>query len=338
MPVVHLLSDVEPTVLTLCKQGANRQRIFLKKEQADEGLHELPGGGSLIRKAEGESWSYFYCVVAEPGRREDAGVGDGRGSTIEDEWADAEEIRKAAHFFAKSDRLITGLHDTVEPYGTLVENAVALADFEVLDPSGVKQTIRKGSWYVGIEPTPEGRASIDRGEFTGISLEGTGVRAAVELSKSEDERRTLWKRLGESLFGSDSLRKGTDTLNTDTPGEDHAVSETKTDTSEKLTTEVEELRKQQGAATTAITELSGIVKGLVERIDLKEKKDKDEEREPTVADLKKAVDELANTVGGKLDEFDTALDKLASQGSTQDTDSDQLKKSAKDSYELSGIL
>ena len=191
MPTVHMLYDVQPTVLTLCKQGANRQRIFLKKEQADEGLHVLPGGGGLIRKAEGESWSYFYCVVAEPGQREDAGVGDGQGSGIEDEWRDEDEIRKAAHYFAKSDRLITGLHDTVEPYGALVENAVALADFEVLDPMGVKQTIRKGSWYVGIEPSDAGRKAIDAGEFTGISLEGTGLRRAGRTREGDGGREGL---------------------------------------------------------------------------------------------------------------------------------------------------
>ena len=254
MPTVNFLSDVEPTVLTLCKQGANRQRIFLKKEQADEGLHVLPGGGSLIRKADGSDWSYFYCVVAEPGKREDAGVGDGAGSGVEDQWRDPEEIRKAAHYFAKSDKLITGLHDTVEPYGTLVENAVALADFEVLDPSGVKQVIRKGSWYVGIEPTAAGRKAIDDGSFTGLSLEGTGVREPVELAKSEDEKRTIWNKLGEALglTPAESLRKGSDTLTNDTSGEEKTVADTDKNT-EKLSSDVEELKKSTGAATTAIT-------------------------------------------------------------------------------------
>ena len=291
MPTVHMLHDVQPTVLTLCKQGANRQRIFLKKEQADEDLHVLPGGGGLIRKAEGESWSYFYCVVAEPGMREDPGVGDGQGSGIEDQWRDEDEIRKAAHFFAKSDRLITGLHDTVEPYGALVENAVALADFEVMDPMGVKQTIRKGSWYVGIEPSEAGRKAIDAGEFTGISLEGTGLREPVELAKaSEEEKQSIWRKLGEAL--GVPLREDTGRLNDDTSREETVTVDT-TKQDEALAGEVAEIKKQTGAATVAITELSGIVKGLVERFEMKEKKEKEEEKEPTPADLKKSIDELA---------------------------------------------
>lgn len=57
----------------------------------------------------------------------------------------------------------------------MVENAVALADFTV---DG--ETIRKGSWYVAIEPTEEGKAAIEKGEFTGVSIEGFATRELVE--------------------------------------------------------------------------------------------------------------------------------------------------------------
>ena len=107
---------------------------------------------------------------------------------------------------------------------------------------------------------------------------------------------------------------------------------------EALAAEVAEIKKQTGAATVAITELSGIVKGLVERFEMKEKKEKEEEKDPTPADLKKAIDELTNSVGTKLDEFEAAVDKLADPGSKQDTDPDTLKKKSDSGYELSGIL
>jgi hypothetical protein len=201
MPPVHLLYDVQPTVLTLCKQGANRQRIFLKKECGEGKAEvELNSRPELIRKADGDDWSYFYCVVAEPGNLEDAGVGDGAGSGIDDMWRDEEEIRKAAHFFATSDQLVTGLHDTVEPFGAVVENAVALADIDIMDPNGVMQTIKKGSWYVGIRPSDEGKAKIDAGEFTGLSLEGSGYRELVDLQKAEQQdKRSLLRKIAEAI-------------------------------------------------------------------------------------------------------------------------------------------
>jgi hypothetical protein len=330
---VHLLRDVQPTVLTLCKQGANRQRIFLMKEQKDEGLMPLPGGGEVLLKAEGDSWSVMYCVVAEPGKLEDPGMGDGAGSGVEDLWKSEDEIRKAAHYFAKSERLVTGLHGTVEPYGTVVENAVALADFDVTGPDGQPHTIKKGSWYVAIEPSDEGREKIDAGEFTGLSLEGTGYRELVELEKSqEDEKVSLLKRVAVALgLSPEALAKDSGTLNV-TPQEESDVDEKKFN---ELDGKVETLVKGHGALSEAVTGLVGTVNNLVERLDSKGKKE--EEAEVTAADLKKSLDEFTSTVAEKLEEFDGVLDKLADSGSVQDDKAD-LKKSSKEEFWGAGIL
>lgn len=336
MPKVNHLSNVQPGVLALCKQGANRQRIFLKKEQETQDRVGLPGGQRLLRKAdEGTDWSYFYCVVAEPDATEDPGIGDGRGSGIDDMWASADEIRKAAHYFAKSNPLVTGMHDTIEPYGAVVENAIALADFDVLAPDGTMQTIRKGSWYVGIEPTPEGKLAIDAGEFTGISLEGTGERTLVELAKQDGadaEKRGVLKKVAEYL--GLSLPTETGTLSTGTSEEDEDVDEKKIT---ELDAKVETIAKAQGAATTAIEGLIGTVNKLVERIDNGSSKEGDEK--PTPEKLQKAVEGLAKSFGDfaeKLDGIEADVSALAEGDSTQHND-DTIRKSKGDNP-LVGIL
>jgi hypothetical protein len=161
----HALFDVDPFAITIVKRGANRQRIFLKKEHGEPEV-TLPTGAIL--KDGGDDWTTFYCVVAEPGAEEDGGLG---APGIVDE----NEIRRAAHRFSKNRGYVNAMHGAMAEAGChVVENAIALTDFDV---DG--QTIRKGSWYLAIEPTPEFRAMIDSGEVTGVSMEGDGFREAL---------------------------------------------------------------------------------------------------------------------------------------------------------------
>lgn len=415
MAPVNLLYDVEPTVLTLCKAGANRKRIFLKKEcGGGKAEIELTSRSEVIRKADGEDWSYFYCVVAEPGNFEDPGVGDGLGSGIDDMWRDADEIRKAAHFFSKSDRLVTGLHDTIEPFGSVVENAIAQEDFTILDPEGTSQTIKKGSWYVGIQPTDEGKTKIDEGEFTGLSLEGSGYRELVELQKSQDEKRGLLKTiasaLGIELDAPEGLQKEDATfatlltaeqveesfedavsvlrrvmwrttapdfegdrskvittsvqqfaeyiasvvarvpdksaqalakeLGTLDPEPEEELNVADTDKLDALETEVQEIRKEQSATSTAITKLAGLTETLVNHITAKPAEgegDGEGGKAASASDLKKSIDELTEAVNSKLDELEEGVSALADQGSTQQGDPDELRKQ-REKDPLAGIL
>lgn len=341
---VNLLYDVRPEVLTLCKQGANRKRIFLKKEaeRADEGkLIALPGHESLIKKGAGDSWSHFYCVVAEPGNLEDPGSGDGMGSGVDDLWRDSDEIRKAAHHFAKSDKLVTGLHDTMEPFGVVVENAIAHADFTVLDDLGVEQTIRKGSWYVAIEPSDEGKAKIDQGEFTGLSLEGPGFRELAEIRKQDgdDEKRTLLRKVATYLGLGDPLPGDSGTVSTTTDSEDENVDAEAI--KKAVSEETDELRKEVSATSNAINKLTDLVEKLSTKFSERESKDGgdggDGEGKTSPADLKKAVDALSDKVNGALDKLDEKIDALAEDGSSQGGDGDQLRKNTSDDP-LAGIL
>ncbi len=177
MPV-NLIRDADVHAISIVGKGANRKRFFLFKSEPEEKADHIATGRLL--KEDGQ-WSAAYVVVAEPGWHESPGSAPGTDQTIEDRW-DEDEIRKAAHRFMANGALVNKMHESMEPYGQLVENAVALADFTV-----GSETIRKGAWYIAIAPTEEGREAIDKGEFTGVSIEGAAVRELVEKGSTGDE-------------------------------------------------------------------------------------------------------------------------------------------------------
>ena len=253
-------------------------------------------------------------------------------------WRNEEEIRKAAHYFMRTPKLVTGLHDTLEPFGSVLENAIAQADFAVLDPTGTSQTIKKGSWYVAVAPSEEGKQKIDSGEFTGLSLEGTGYRELAEVGDSE---KVSVLRKVASYLGLDAkaLAKESDTVDRRTE-EDDDVAET--EKLEALDTEVQELKKEQSATTTAITKLSGLVEKLVDgQLAEQKRRKKDDEEEktpPSAEELKKSIDELTEAVNTKLDDLEEGVTALLDPGSTQNNDPEKLLKERREKNPLAGIL
>lgn len=192
MAAKNALRDVNPLALTLCKQGANRQRIFLRKTAvAEKDMLTLAERMPILKTAD-DDWSVFYCVVAAPDAEEDPGLTGDQDSV--DIW-EAGEIRKAAHRLLKNGAFVNTVHDGPAAEGcAIVESAVALADLTV---GG--ETIPEGAWYVGIEPTEDLKKSIDDGDIEAISLEGSGVRIPLEKAASFGEvigakqlRDALW--------------------------------------------------------------------------------------------------------------------------------------------------
>lgn len=182
----NALTDAEIEALSIVTKGANRERFFLKKQHSAEAdLITMPGGGDMIAKSD---WSRVYCVVAAPDGEEDPGV-LASDQSVPDRWASEDEIRKAQESFVKNGSLVNKLHESLEPYGDLIDNAVAPADFTVDGIDGPK-TIRKGTWWVSIAPTIEGRAKIDKGEFTGVSIQGTAVRTLMEKAFNPSQPRS----------------------------------------------------------------------------------------------------------------------------------------------------
>lgn len=168
MPTI--LKDASITAISLVDRGANLKKIFLYK-RADDATPDTasanPGAlweSQLIKAGRApDEWSTFYCVVAVPNEVDQQG----------DVWT-ADEIRKAAHDFVEGGGLINFMHKTMEPVGKLVESSIALEEMRV---NG--EHIPKGSWYIAVRPNPEMKKAIERGEVTGISVQGSARREPV---------------------------------------------------------------------------------------------------------------------------------------------------------------
>lgn len=84
---------------------------------------------------------------------------------ITDAW---EEIRKAG---------LNDMHintDADEELGEVVECYIAPCDFQIGE-----ETVRKGTWLLGVQWSPEYFAKIEAGERTGLSMEGKAIRIEV---------------------------------------------------------------------------------------------------------------------------------------------------------------
>lgn len=321
MARVSQLSQVRPYAITICKEGANRKRIYLRKENQTEPAVKSPAPLRIL-KAEGD-WATFYCVVAEPDWIENPGMtGD-----VPDVWANEDEIRKAAHHFAQSDQLVNAFHDSLEPYGTVVENFLAQTDMQVEG-----ETIRKGSWVVGVAPTEEGRRAIEAGELTGVSLEGDGVRTVIEV----DDDRTILQKVKELLGVTTAIPAESGNVETTLAKEDDVtpITEEQIQNLETKATEqasaIEDIKKSGSATEAAVTGLVDTVKDLVGRLDAKNK-DEDDPKDK----LKKSLEGLVESV----EDIRKSIDALAEGDSTQDRspDTQPVKKTNPD-FPLAGLL
>ncbi len=159
---LYKLRGVNVRSLSVVPLGANRQ-VWALLKQGQQVERVVP-----ILKANG-SWRTAYIVVAAPGAVEDGGLG---ASGIEDTWS-AQEIRKAAHSFARNGSLTTAGHFG-QPFGKVVESYIATCDQRIGD-----QLVKAGSWVLGFQPSAEGRKAIESGQLTGVSIEGSGIREPV---------------------------------------------------------------------------------------------------------------------------------------------------------------
>lgn len=192
MATVHLLRDVDIEAISLVTKGANRKRIFLRKRDGEDGAVTVEGTSRLVKST--DAWSTVYCVVAEPDWEENAGQHGNQD--VPDVWASPEEIQKAAWRFMRNGALVNKMHESLDRYGHVVENFIAPVDFS---PEGSFETIKKGSWVIAIQPNDEGKAAIEDGTFTGVSIQGSGTREKVD--KAFDEYKHPRGKKGTSEGG-----------------------------------------------------------------------------------------------------------------------------------------
>ena len=163
----------------------------------------------FIKKS--ESQRYVLGVVYGPGDVD-----------CQDDYSTAPEIEKACHGFMKSlqdqsavskqmtDGILKALADggeveldITEVYedikkgalgvnhiawpddaGDIVESYIAPVDFDL---NG--EQIKKGTWLMGVVLSPENFEKVQKGELTGFSMGGSGLRVPDVLKKKKQHRR-----------------------------------------------------------------------------------------------------------------------------------------------------
>jgi len=367
---VHLLSDVDVVAISLVDKGANRRKFYLRKQDGPAAEEfEVPGPARLIKT---DDWSAVYCVVAEPGWRENPGIGS--LTDLEDEWESADEIRKAAHRFMKNGALVNKMHETLEPYGNVVENFVSQSTFLIGE-----ELVKEGAWVVGISPTDEGKAAIEKGEFTGISIQGTGVRKRVEKAQlppgaekdskgAQGPKAKKCPECGSTVksevmvcqncghkFGGAPVKKGEARQEgTLTPVEDHEstgwlraigskLGITKEDVGQFVEEKEEDVVSEASSdekfaeVQDAIAKNSKQVETLANRLaDIVEllagRKKEEEVAQPTTSEVYHRLEEVQKS----LDEIHTDVEKLGSGTSSQPAE--ERRHVVKSDHPLSGIL
>jgi len=168
------LTNLRVRRVSLVKRGANRRRILFKSDTGVAGFDVL--------KTDDER-QIAYGVVYEPG------VVD-----VQDEFAEAEDIEKAAHGFmvgiSSGESFIDERH-TDTPLGAyVVESFIAPTDFSY----DAGERIRKGTWVMAVHVPDKSDWERIKKDYTGFSMAGTAQR-----ERSADDYAT-WLREAQAAI------------------------------------------------------------------------------------------------------------------------------------------
>jgi len=330
----HLLSDVDVVAISIVDKGANRKRFFLRKSDDGAELFDLPSSNRLVKA---DDWSAVYCVVAEPDWEENAGRG-APDPSVTDVWKDADEIRRASHKFMRNGALVNKMHETLEPFGQVVENFIAPTDFWI-----DSEVIKAGSWVVAIEPSEEGRAKIEADEFTGVSIQGTGLRelqkqvqtdkdGTLEVRVDASENATWIQAIGKKLGLTEADVNASDTdqnVNKENDVADEKTNERLEKVEETLEKTSENVEKTAEAVSTLAARIADIAEKLAEK--------NTDERDPA-QEVYHRLDEVSKSLGESLDAIRSDVDKLAKGHSTQPETESSNGTVKKSDNPLAGLL
>lgn len=186
------ISDAQIQFVSLVDKAANKRSFLIAK--AEDGKASFSAYGKIV-KTDTDS-HYVTGIVYEPMTE------DSQGDCMTED-----EIRKAAHWFAKNGDGIDIQHNFEKfEKAEVVENWIAKADFEI-----GKEKIKKGTWLMTVEITdPEVWSAVEKGEITGFSMGGVGVYSEdnVDLdSLGKSESKSFFKKLAK-MFGFEVVEKG----------------------------------------------------------------------------------------------------------------------------------
>lgn len=191
------ISDAKIQFISLVDKAANKRQFLVTK--AEDGTAQFSTLGKIL-KVDTET-HYITGVVYEPL------VEDAHGNFMTED-----EIRKAAHWFAKNGDKVDLQHSFEAVDGvSVVENYIAPCDMEF---DGT--VVAKGTWLITAEVTnTDVWGSVQKGEITGFSMGGLGKYSEEDVSleavskavDSATEKKGLLKKLA-GLFGLDVVEKG----------------------------------------------------------------------------------------------------------------------------------
>ena len=185
------ISDAQIQFVSLVDKAANKKSFLIAK--AEDGKASFSAYGKIV-KTDPDS-HYVTGIVYEPMTEDSQG-----------DYMTEEEIRKAAHWFAKNGDGIDIQHNFEKfEKAEVVENWIAKADFEI-----GKEKIKKGTWLMTVEITdPDVWAAVEKGEITGFSMGGTGIYSEDDVdpdSLSKSEGKSFFKKLAK-MFGFEVVEK-----------------------------------------------------------------------------------------------------------------------------------
>ena len=186
------ISDAQIQFVSLVDKAANKKSFLIAK--SEDGKASFSAYGKIV-KTDTDS-HYVTGIVYEPMTEDSQG-----------DYMTEEEIRKAAHWFAKNGDGIDIQHNFEKfEKAEVVENWIAKADFEI-----GKEKVKKGTWLMTVEITdPDVWAAVEKGEITGFSMGGTGIYSEDDVdpdSLSKSEGKSFFKKLAK-MFGFEVVEKG----------------------------------------------------------------------------------------------------------------------------------
>lgn len=160
------ITDARISFVSLVDKAANRRPFLIVKNE--DGKATFTTYGKIIKA---DSDSHFVTgVVYEPL------VEDAHGN-----YMTADEIAKAAYWFAKNGNKVDLQHNFVSAEGTaVVESWIAKSDCDI---GG--ETVKEGTWLMTVEIKDDDLwNSIEKGEITGLSMGGLGFFAQEDTDLS----------------------------------------------------------------------------------------------------------------------------------------------------------
>lgn len=178
------ISDAQIQFVSLVDKAANKKQFLIAK--SDDGKAVFSAYGKIVKTDSGSH--YVTGIVYEPM------VEDSQG-----DYMTEEEIRKAAHWFAKNGSGIDIQHNFEKlKNAEVVESWIAKSDFEIGN-----EKIKKGTWLMTVEITdPDVWSAVEKGEITGFSMGGRGV---CNEKSNDINKKGFWK----AMFNKMNLKKGT---------------------------------------------------------------------------------------------------------------------------------